>query len=232
MICIASSKLRLNISPARNISPISDWISGTPAYVIPFRYCPHWFLVCTIPVMKYIVQEALPFNTLQQSDILFSTYYKKRHTRHRTTLIIHQANVNVLMWVQIYLRLRRTNHAVAWQIYLALSNRVNAQQEFSLAFTAHQELIFMSSFRADILPAQIVFTRHEEDHAIFCVSNCNAYLNSFRYSSPICSVSNLPVLRYVIRLSFYSGPAPPFALFNFFLHIMTNTVHGSAQYSW
>ena len=43
-------------------------------------------------------------------------------------------------------------------------------------------------------------------NAIFSVSICNSYLSSFRYGSPICLVSTLPVLRYVIRLSFSSAP--------------------------
>ena len=84
-----------------------------------------------------------------------------------------------------------------------LSNRVIVQQEFSLAFTVHQELIRRSNFRDDISPAHTVCTRQEEVHAIFSVSYCIAYLNSFRYGSPICSVSNLPVLRHAIRQFFF-----------------------------
>ena len=109
-------------------------------------------------------------------------------------------------------------------------NRIIARQEFSLTFTANQELIRWSNFRADISPAHIVCTRQEEDLAIFSVSYCIAYLNSFRYGSPRCSVPTIRVLRHAIWHSFSFAPAPPFAWF-LFLHITTNTTHGAAQYS-
>ena len=97
-----------------------------------------------------------------------------------------------------------------------LSNRVIAQQVFSLTFTANQELIHRSNFRADILPAHIICTRQEEDLAIFSVSYCIADLNSFKYGSPGCSLSTILVLHHAIRHSFSFAPAPPFAWFLFF----------------
>ena len=62
------------------------------------------------------------------------------------------------------------------------------------------------------------------------VSHCIAYLYSFRYGSSRCSVSTKPVLHHVIRHTFSFAPDPPFALF-LFLHITTNTTHGTAQHS-
>ena len=99
-----------------------------------------------------------------------------------------------------------------------LSNWVIAQPEFSLTFTAHQELIRRSNFCADISPAHIVCSGQQDDHVIFCVFYCIAYLNSFTYGSLRCSVSKLPVLRHAIQNSFSSAPAPPFAWF----HLFTN----------
>ena len=113
---------------------------------------------------------------------------------------------------------------------LPLWNRVIAQQEFSIIFTANQELVSRSNFRADISPAHILCTRLEEDLAIFSVSYCIASLNSFRYGSPGCSVSTIPVLCHAIRHSFPFASTPPFTWF-FFLNITTNTKHGIAQYS-
>ena len=86
--------------------------------------------------------------------------------------------------------------------YLTLSNLVIAQQKFLLTFTVNQELIPRSNFLADISPVHIVFATQEEDHVIFFVFNCIAYLNSFRYGSPICSISTLALLRHAIRHSF------------------------------
>ena len=95
---------------------------------------------------------------------------------------------------------------------------INAQQEFSLTFTANQEFIRWSTFRAEISPAHIVCSTQEEDLAIFSVSYCIAYLNSFSYYSPRCSVSTMPVLCHDIRYSFSFTPAPPFAWFLFFTY--------------
>ena len=88
---------------------------------------------------------------------------------------------------------------------------------FSLTSTANQELIRRSNFRADISPAHIVCTRQPEDLAIFSVSYSVTYLNSFRYGSPRCSVSAIPVMRHVIRHSFSYALAPPFAKFIFYI---------------
>ena len=112
-----------------------------------------------------------------------------------------------------------------------LGNRIIAQQEFSLTFTANQDLIRMSNFCAEISTAHIVCTRQQEDLAIFFVSYCIADLNSFRCGSRRCSVSTIPVLRHSIRHSFSFAPDPTFAWFLFFnilrqiqLMIQHNTV--------
>ena len=82
---------------------------------------------------------------------------------------------------------------------LPLSNRIIVQQEFRLTFTGNQELIRRSNFCADIYRAHIVCPRQEEDLAILSVSHSIAYLNSFRYGFPCCSVSTLTVLHHAIR---------------------------------
>ena len=112
----------------------------------------------------------------------------------------------------------------------SLWNRIIAQQEISLTFTANQELIRRSNFRDDISHAHIVCTRQEKDLAILSVSHCIVYFNSFRYDSSRCSGYTLPVLHHAIRHSFSFAPAPPFAWF-LFSHITRNATHGTAQYS-
>ena len=141
-----------------------------------------------------------------------------------------QAHMNVFLYVQFVWDCDEEMALLCDRSISPLGNRIIAQQEFSLTFTADQELIRPSNFCADISTAHIVCTRQQEDLAIFFVSYCIADLNSFRYGSPRCSVSTIPVLRHAIRHSFSFAPDPKFAWF-LFLHITANTAHGTAQYS-
>ena len=211
-ICIARENC-LHDSNTRRVwtRPIS--ISGTFTYAIPFWYCPHWFLVYTFPVVKYIVQQAFRFNTLLQSaNIFFNLLQEMTHNTH------HNASWSKRIWT-CYCKFKFTwdcdeEMALLCNRYISpLWNRVIAQKEFSLTFTANQDLIRSSNFRDDITPAHIVCTWQEEDLALFPMSYCIAYLDSFRYSYPRCSFSTIPVLRHAIRHSFSFAPAPSFAWF-------------------
>ena len=145
-----------------------------------------WYLV----IMKYIVHQAFLFKTPLQSVNLFfdGTQYTSCRSSWRKKIWMCCCRYKLTCYCNEQITLLRDRSISP------LSNQFIEQPKFSLTFAANQELIRMSIFRADISPDHIVYIRLKEDHAIFSVSYCIAYLDSFRYDSPRCSVPTKPVL--------------------------------------
>ena len=139
-ICIAPGKLR----------PRFEYWARLIKTNFHFRYCPHSFLVYTFPVGKYIVQEAFRFNTLLQSDNIF-VYLLQEMTHNTHHNALHEASEYECILVGSNLReiaMKKWRYCVT---YLS-----HPCEDFSLTFTANQELIRRPNFRADTSIAHIV----------------------------------------------------------------------------